>query len=89
VLLKFIHGEFIRHVIICCTLLGMVSKLVSRQSQMFWNPLLTEHKFAVHSSNKVDVLYLVLSKAFESLVFSKRFLKLYWFGISDNLLSVH
>jgi hypothetical protein len=46
----------------------------------------TDWIFDIDAKNNIDVLYIDLSKAFDSVVYSKLLLKLGWFGISDNLL---
>jgi len=46
----------------------------------------TDWIFATDSQNNTDVLYIDLTKAFDSEVYSKLLLKLSWLGICDNLL---
>ena len=46
----------------------------------------TDWIFSIDSRNNIDVLYIDLSKAFDSVVHSKLLFKLGWFGIKDTLL---
>jgi len=46
----------------------------------------TDWIFATDSHNNTDVLYIDLTKAFDSVVYPKLLLKLSWLGICDNLL---
>jgi len=46
----------------------------------------TDWLLEIDSGNFLDIVYLDLYKAFESVVYSKLIYKLDWFGITDNLL---